>query len=145
MAESSKWRIKSVYYQVGILLAFGLDNSSLWRALLCIVGCLESLMLVAFLSHYHIHKQPCISRRFPGWGSILRTTGRLFLRILSALTFCERIFIWGMTEREKGNAMTEKSLLLPNIKQFYFKMNVFRGFMSPYPQIYQPLMMFQDE
>lgn len=106
----------SQYFSVGIPLAFGLDNSSLWRTLLCIVRCLESLMPVAFISHYPIQEQPCISKHLLEWGTTpLRTTGRLFLRILSALTFYEIIFIWEMIERENSNALTEKFLFLPSI------------------------------
>lgn len=58
----------SQYFSVGILLAFGW-MIILYEGLSYIVACLESLMPVAFLSHYHIPKQPYISKRLLGWGT----------------------------------------------------------------------------
>lgn len=61
----------SQYFTVSVLLVFGLDNSSLWRTLLRIVGSLESLMLVvAFPSHYHIPNNPAYVNLFWGEGPL---------------------------------------------------------------------------
>lgn len=81
---------------------------------------LASLKPVAFQSLSH----PKATLHF--WARVevhymLKATGRWFLRILSALTFCERILIWGMTGKEKDNALTEKSLFFLVLSNFILK------------------------